>query len=414
MRGPTMIPYLLNPLGFETRLQKLPYLLEEATDTPIEINVAPGTLVFSFVASGGAGGADGTNGNGGNGGTGGAGGTPTRREYHATLTSATTLNIYLGEPGTITDGNGGKTQNTGTTAGNAGGAAKPTYIKINGTVSMQLFAWGDESDIVLYSLDEIPRKNDLLFTTTGGTTNEWTVVSATANELTLTNNIGGETYTLERNNTLDGTRTVTNPVLWSLGGSGGGGGGGGGGSGENSGSHAGEGAPGGGYYRFYPATLTTESVPGQNATAVKGAYSGSGNAGTAGNTDDFPDAYSGYGGDSLHSGNSYSAYGGNGAYGGGASGGAGSNHEWNHGTSVRGWGGGGAPGGDDAHGGNAGYSYPGHPPSWRHPNTPSKDGSNPGETATMSIDYLGNESDKGRGGNNNEDGHTGWIYIIRK
>lgn len=189
---------------------------------------------------------------------------------------------------------------------------------------------------------------------------------------------------------------------------GGGGGGGGGGAGERStsshNSSAGGGG-GGGYYRLERGVVT--SVPGKKG-ATGAPRSGSeydGANGTAGNTQDFPSLYSGAGGIGH---GSISGSKGNGASGGGASGASGGSYTLGSGytSGTSGAGGGGAGGSTDAGGGTGGPALTGGQSDSRGSNA-----SNPHTTPTLSTNYLGENSNLGRGGNPNENGYGGWLYI---
>lgn len=196
---------------------------------------------------------------------------------------------------------------------------------------------------------------------------------------------------------------VSSVYLYALGG---GGGGGGGAPGRISyRADGGSGGGGGGYYRFTgDISEPFISVPGKQGSKG-GTYSSSShtyaNAGTTGNTIDFPGVYSGNGARS-----STNSSGVNGAYGGGASGAGGREGASAEHSSISSGAGGGGAGGDlDAGGGKAGTGYfSGATAGYNHHTTP-----------TATKDHLGNTqtSGWGVGGGVNANGSDGWLYIKR-
>ena len=119
--------------------------------------------------------------------------------------------------------------------------------------------------------------------------------------------------------------------------------------------------------------MEIESINGQPGAGGGGGWGGApGNAGLSGDTVNYPDVSSGGGG--WSSGNHSSAYAG---------------------------GGGGGAGGDDDAGGGTG--------SWG--NGTSYPGTNHHTIATPSVNWKGETSTFGQGGNNQQDGYNGWIWI---
>ena len=193
---------------------------------------------------------------------------------------------------------------------------------------------------------------------------------------------------------------INNTYYVAEGAGGGGGGGGGGTTAYNNASRGGAGGGGGGYYRFSAgAIIAVDGKTGGNQTTDYG------QAGTDGNTTDFPTIASGRG--ATGTSDSYRIAGGAGASGGGASGASGGGWaSYSSGGSFGGGGGGAAGGSLDAGGGGAGAGGV---------DTLAQPGSNAHTIPTASVDYLGNvvTSGWGVGGTTDTDGADGWVYITR-
>lgn len=188
---------------------------------------------------------------------------------------------------------------------------------------------------------------------------------------------------------------IDSTLYFALGGGGGGGGGCGSGSGRYSGGAGGGG--GGGYYRLLSDT-TIQAVNGQPGAGGGSGYDHPGWAGIAGNTTDFPQITSGYGGTSNYAG-------GGGASGGGASGGGGGYGSGNH-SSAHGAGGGGGAGGDlDAGGGERGYGAGTAGDGYNRKTTPT-------DTTSENAQY-GVTGNYGTGGGPNAAGTRGFVLIRR-
>lgn len=194
-------------------------------------------------------------------------------------------------------------------------------------------------------------------------------------------------------------RLGTGQIIYANGG-GGGGGGGCGASGTTRYSSPGGGGGGGGFYRINPTTLQIESVPGKPGGGAGAGNDNAGNpvAGQAGNAD-FPDVYSGAGGNGNRTGGAA------GAVGGGASGGGGGASSGNSSAAYGGGGGGGAGGTPDAGGGTGGGN--------------GNDAYNPHSTPTIAYDYNNNQTNLGCGGQGQTssqeatNGYNGWFYILK-
>lgn len=204
----------------------------------------------------------------------------------------------------------------------------------------------------------------------------------------------------------------TNQELHNVHANGGGGGGGGGGSTFtfNTRSAYGCGGGGGGEYLRFDTVVDIDTyrvavILGKKGGSA-GGYDSGGQAGVEGNTTDFPDIYSGRGGNGGDWEGGYS-YGGAGASGGGASGGGGASNGKPQNGSYGGPGGGGAGGSMDAGGGAAGNGRDGYgrTDGYNHHTIPTD------TTAENSL--YGVDANYGIGGTTNQNGSQGFVVIRR-
>jgi hypothetical protein len=234
-----------------------------------------------------------------------------------------------------------------------------------------------------------------LYDKNGNRSETWTITSVTAVEtgadVVFHNSVSGDSTTVNSTNAVSTNSTL--PIyLFSLGGGGGGGGGGGCRNGRYNGGGAG--GAGGGYYRFIDGLI--EDVPGKDGRNGASKYAGIGaSAGLQGNITDFPTLASGAG----TTGDDWGGAGGN--TGGGASGGGGG-AGGNHGSAGGAAGGGGAPGDLDAGGGAGGTG-----------NRTAASGTNHHIIPTAVTDWYGNDTIYGRGGETNQNGNPGWVFITK-
>lgn len=196
---------------------------------------------------------------------------------------------------------------------------------------------------------------------------------------------------------------INNEYYVANGGGGGGGGGGGSTTSRERYAYGAGGGGGGGYYRFTNGTIT--SVPGQKGGNCNTYPVTMGQAGTAGNTTDFPDIKSGDGG-GYASWVGYNYNGAKGASGGGASGAGGGGESQNTDYSAGGAGGGGAGGSTDAGGGKCGSGGAAAPTDASNPHTTPTD-------TTFENAQNGITGNYGIGGGVNTNGADGFVYIKR-
>ena len=392
------IPYNLNPLAISSIESVSEYLSETAGS--VDVILKSGKYIVTVVGGGGAGGENAAA-------TGGAGGTAKAVTAQFTLMRTTKVTAVVGAGGLRkpNGGNGGYNGQTGARGyqganggGGAGGGGGgfPTYLYIE-PQKLTLYNWVNTDSISLYTLTPTPTKNDTVYTSDDNInaviSTDWQCTDETAGALNANFIRKSDNYQSAFGSNKQPYFLTGSICIYS---NGGGGGGGGAHSSTGGGrySSGGGGGGGGGRYRLNPATMEIESINGQPGAGGGAGWGGAaGNAGLPGDSTNFPSVHSGSGGWS-------SGAGGSNAVGGGASGGGGGGGSGNHSSAYAGGGGGGAGGDDDAGGGTGsrgnGTSYP---------------GTNHHTTATPSVNWKGETSTFGQGGNNQQDGYNGWIYI---
>ena len=393
-----MIPFKLNPLGYQPSMGLKEYLQETPGTT--QVTFRKGTYTLKGRGGGGAGGED----------AGGAGGTAELLDTTFTLAKESTVTIIVGDGGKkrANGGNGGAgggngdRYNQGTNGGGGntsagGGGGFPTLVLIDGTERKIFYKWIGENDITLLTATKTPTISTFVFVfdfmmTRAVYSPDWEVVKIDSeNNVTFKRKSDDYTYSFTYNSQVS---LYCPSVLIANGG--GGGGGGGRYSTYSRYASGGGGGGGGGRYILDLATLTGVSIPGQpGAGGGKGNNSAWGNSGVAGDTTNFPDISSGQGGWSV-------GQGGSGQAGGGASGGGGGGSTGNNSSATAGGGGGGAGGDADAGGGSGGAGGA----NWGASATNSAH-----TTATPSTNWQGETSTLGQGGNRQQAGYNGWVYI---
>lgn len=417
----------MHSLVYGLFLRAAEVLFEEGGSS--NVSLLAGRYYAIIHGAGGAGGDSGTTGSSSGtcvGGTGGAGGTGEVKSKIFDLPVATSVYVHVGRRGkTVANGgNGGLAGYTNGDTGNGGaggGGAEPSYITVNGVTTFAEGGGGGgggggagTSPVIrdrynggagsgggggYYRCDETPNtpktKRDIylnIVQTDGLYYFEETTSSAAQMAIHANENIqlysvftgtsvGGDTYEITVMG-ISGTTMNISGVLDIYGG-------------------------GLSFVNIEPTdiedALTEQgamyiSVPGQNG--VDGAGLMTGTNGTAGNTTDFPNIYSGGGGRGAN----HEAQGSDsaGANGGGASGGSGGGANWNTDWATGGAGGGGAGGSYSAGGGQGGEG-----------SKPGYNASNVRTTPESTINYLEETvtTHCGVGGLPGYDGFDGYVYI---
>ena len=375
----------------------------------------PGTYEIIIRGAGGAGGVNGGASNVGSGGIGGAGSSGSLTRVILSVQNVTTATVYVGEKGTLSgdnyNGGTGGAGGSGGAGGIGGGGGKPSYILINNSLfdaesgsgggggggcgrgdGRNADGGGGGGGGGRYKIQRstysitAKRNIQLNWATVDGTNIIKEVTDPVSEGLTLEIQTGEELYvgkTWVRSDSMVGDYTYTLDNILPNGDI------------VLSSSRSIDNAV------FGPSTISntwTNDIILKSIAGKKGAdYNNGGNGinGTAGNTAEFPNVFSGGGGAG------YGHAGSNGAYGGGASGGSGGD-AGNHSGRSAGSGGGGAGGDTNAGGGTSGSSRPG--------GSGSNSNATPVDTTSENALY-GITGDYGTGGTTATEGKDGFVVI---